>query len=44
MPSVLFEASYLSNPIEEQRLGSDQGRQLFADAIANAIVAYRQGR
>ena len=44
MPSVLFEASYLSNATEEQRLGSEQGRQLLADAIANAIVAYRQGR
>jgi N-acetylmuramoyl-L-alanine amidase len=44
MPSVLFETSYLSNPIDEQRLGSDDGRQLLADAIANAVKAYREGR
>jgi len=44
MPSVLFEGSYLSNAGEEQRLGSDEGRQALADAIANAIKAYREGR
>jgi N-acetylmuramoyl-L-alanine amidase len=44
MPSVLFEASYISNPTDEQRLGADDVRQLLADAIANAIRAYREGR
>jgi N-acetylmuramoyl-L-alanine amidase len=44
MPSVLFEASYLSNPIEEQRLATGEYRQLIADAIANAVKAYREGR
>jgi N-acetylmuramoyl-L-alanine amidase len=44
MPSVLFETSYLSNAAEEQRLGSDDYRQLLADAIANAVKAYREGR
>ena len=44
MPSVLFESSYVSNALDEQRLASGDGRQLFADAIANAIVAYREGR
>jgi N-acetylmuramoyl-L-alanine amidase len=44
MPSVLFEASYLSNAGDEQRLGSEDGRQIFADAITNAIRAYREGR
>jgi N-acetylmuramoyl-L-alanine amidase len=44
MPSVLYESSYVSNANEEQRLGSEEGRQLLADAIANAILAYRQGR
>ena len=43
MPSVLFETSYISNPIEEQRLGSEEYRQLLADAIANAVKAYREG-
>lgn len=44
MPSVLFETSYISNPTDEQRLGADDVRQLVADAIANAIRAYREGR
>jgi N-acetylmuramoyl-L-alanine amidase len=44
MPSVLFETSYISNVVEEERLGSPQYRQRLADAIANAVKAYRQGR
>jgi N-acetylmuramoyl-L-alanine amidase len=44
MPSVLFETSYLSNATEEQRLGTDDYRQRLADAIANAVKAYREGR
>lgn len=44
MPGVLFETSYLSNPVEEQRLDSPDYRQLLADAIVNAIKAYREGR
>jgi N-acetylmuramoyl-L-alanine amidase len=44
MPSVLFEVSYISNATEEQRLGTPDYRQLLADAIANAVQAYREGR
>jgi N-acetylmuramoyl-L-alanine amidase len=44
MPAVLFETSYISNPIEEQRLGSAEYQQRLADAVANAIKAYREGR
>ena len=44
MPSVLFETSYISNVTDEQRLGSDEYRQVLADAIANAVKAYREGR
>ncbi|HEY8079252.1 MAG TPA: N-acetylmuramoyl-L-alanine amidase [Labilithrix sp.] len=44
MPAVLFETSYISNAAEEQRLGSDDYQQRLADAIANAIKAYREGR
>lgn len=44
MPSVLFETSYISNATEEQRLGTPEYRQLVADAIANAVQAYREGR
>ena len=44
MPAVLFETSYISNAVEEQRLGSADYQQRLADAIANAIKAYREGR
>jgi N-acetylmuramoyl-L-alanine amidase len=44
MPGVLLETSYISNTVEEQRLASDEYRQLLADAIANAVKAYREGR
>jgi N-acetylmuramoyl-L-alanine amidase len=44
MPAVLFETSYISNPTEEQRLGSEDYQDRLADAIANAIRAYREGR
>lgn len=44
MPSVLFESSYISNPVEETRLATAEYRQLLADAIANAVRAYREGR
>jgi N-acetylmuramoyl-L-alanine amidase len=44
MPSILFETSYISNVLEEQRLSSDDYRQRLADAIVNAVRAYRQGR
>jgi N-acetylmuramoyl-L-alanine amidase len=44
MPSILFETSYISNALEEQRLSTDDYRQRLADAIVNAVRAYRQGR
>jgi N-acetylmuramoyl-L-alanine amidase len=44
MPSVLFETSYISNVTEEQRLGREEYRQVLADAITNAVRAYREGR
>jgi N-acetylmuramoyl-L-alanine amidase len=44
MPSILFETSYISNTVEEQRLSTDDYRQRLADAIVNAVRAYRQGR
>ncbi|MBX3209055.1 MAG: N-acetylmuramoyl-L-alanine amidase [Labilithrix sp.] len=44
MPAVLFETSYISHAIEEQRLGSADYQQRLADAIANAVKAYREGR
>lgn len=44
MPAVLFETSYVSNAIEEERLASPDYQQRLADGIANAIQAYREGR
>jgi N-acetylmuramoyl-L-alanine amidase len=44
MPSVLFETSYISNAAEEARLGSDDYKQRLADAIVNAVRAYREGK
>ena len=34
----------ISNPTDEERLGSEDFRKQLADAIANAIRAYREGR
>jgi N-acetylmuramoyl-L-alanine amidase len=44
MPAVLFETSYISNAIDAQRLATTEYRQLLADAIVNAVRAYREGR
>jgi len=44
MPSVLFETSYISNPAEETRLGSEDYKRRLGDAIVNAVRAYREGR
>lgn len=43
MPAVLFEASFISNPTEEQRLDTADYRQKLADAVVNAVRAYRDG-
>ena len=37
VPSVLFEAGYVSNPADASRLASPAGRKAFADATARAI-------
>ncbi|HEX7602560.1 MAG TPA: N-acetylmuramoyl-L-alanine amidase, partial [Polyangiaceae bacterium] len=44
MPAVLFETSFISNPEDEVRLGTADYRQKMADAIVNAIRAYRDGK
>jgi N-acetylmuramoyl-L-alanine amidase len=43
MPAVLFETSFISNPVDELRLNSGDYRQKMADALVNAIRAYRDG-
>lgn len=43
MPAVLFETSFISNLREEQLLDTVLYRQKLADAIVNAVRAYRAG-
>ncbi len=43
MPAALFETSFISNTVEERRLDSGDYRQKLADAIVNAVRAYRDG-
>ena len=42
MPSVLIELGFLSNSEEGQYLNSDEGQNNMAEAIANAIIAYKK--
>ncbi len=47
LPSVLFETGYISNSDDAARLGSDEGRQAFAEVTARAIEVFfarRQAR
>jgi N-acetylmuramoyl-L-alanine amidase len=44
MPAVLFEVSFISNPGEEARLNTGDYRQKLADAVVNAVRAYREGK
>jgi N-acetylmuramoyl-L-alanine amidase len=43
MPAALFETSFISNPVEERRLDTGDYRQKMADAVVNAVRAYRDG-
>jgi N-acetylmuramoyl-L-alanine amidase len=43
MPSVLFEGAFISHPLEAMRLNTGPHRQKLADAIVNAVRAYRDG-
>jgi N-acetylmuramoyl-L-alanine amidase len=44
MPAVLFESSFISSPLGEERLNSPDYREKLADAIVNGVRAYREGR
>jgi N-acetylmuramoyl-L-alanine amidase len=44
MPAVLFEMSFISSPVEETRLNTPDYRQKLADAVVNAVRAYREGK
>lgn len=43
MPAVLFETSFVSNGFEETLLRTPRYRQKLADAIVNAVRAYKSG-
>ncbi|MFN2100564.1 N-acetylmuramoyl-L-alanine amidase [Altererythrobacter sp. MF3-039] len=40
VPSVLFEAGFVTNEQDAETLASEEGREKFAEATANAIRAY----
>lgn len=40
MPSILFEAGFVTNPQESRRLASREGREQFAEALSSAIRIY----
>ena len=40
VPSVLFEAGFITNSEDAERLASEEGRQRFARAMANAVRLY----
>jgi N-acetylmuramoyl-L-alanine amidase len=44
MPAVLMEVSFISNPIEEKYLARADYRARVADAIVNALRAYKDGK
>ena len=44
MPAVLFETSFISTALGEERLNSADYRAKLADAIVNAVRAYKDGR
>jgi N-acetylmuramoyl-L-alanine amidase len=44
MPAALFETAFISNPEDEGRLATADYRQKLADAIVNAIRAYKAGK
>jgi len=43
MPAVLFEVSFISDPTDEMRLNTGDYRQKLADALVNAVRAYKEG-
>jgi N-acetylmuramoyl-L-alanine amidase len=44
MPAVLFETSFISSARDETRFSTGDFRQKLADAVVNAVRAYREGR
>lgn len=42
MPSILIELDFISNPTQENFLGSKSGQQKLADAIFDAFLTYKR--
>lgn len=42
MTRVLIEMGFISNPIEGEKLDSDEGQNEIANAIASAIISYKK--
>ena len=42
MPRVLIEMGFISNPVEGNRLDSEEGQDEIAQAIADAIISYKK--
>lgn len=40
VPGVLFESGFVTNPVEAERLASQEGRERFADVLTRAIRIY----
>jgi N-acetylmuramoyl-L-alanine amidase len=41
MPAILIETGFINNPEDEEYLNSEKGQQELAEAIASAVVRYR---
>jgi N-acetylmuramoyl-L-alanine amidase len=42
MPAVLIETAFLSNPGEEEMLGTEEFQQKIADGIVEAVQRFRE--
>jgi N-acetylmuramoyl-L-alanine amidase len=43
MPSILIETSFISNPVEEERLKNRKFQKCLAESICNGIQSYMEG-
>jgi N-acetylmuramoyl-L-alanine amidase len=41
MPAILIETGFITNPDDERYLNSEQGQQELAEAIARAVIKYK---
>jgi len=41
-PSILIELGNMKNPLDSTLMGSEEGRQKYANAVARGVVAFLQ--